>query len=319
MQPEVEGRLSDEEDLFPSALALSTPLHAAIASDNLNMLSVLLDRGFSPNARALITGSLAVTPAQYAIILGQLEAYSLLKAHKSCDVSILTPIYGVHILHFATALLRLGLVKAIGLPLSSASLTSLGHTLLHIACLPYNGDYVQSSQRIEQSIHEVRNLRDTRYISQPPGGARYDASGSRILRPQEGQPKAAQLVSRDITNELQQQEDMCKFIVSELGATQIGLSDIHGNTPLHYLAGAWFLNESLIAWMREQAGGEHVWAKAENIWGHPPLVLWEENHAERLKAPAVSQNPSRGRGGRGRGRGRGVVRQVRHTWRRGLG
>ena len=43
MQPEVEGRLSDEEDLSPSALALSTPLHAAIASDNLDMLSVLLD------------------------------------------------------------------------------------------------------------------------------------------------------------------------------------------------------------------------------------------------------------------------------------
>lgn len=43
MQPEVEGRLSDEEDLFPSALALSTPVPTAIASDNLHMLSVLLD------------------------------------------------------------------------------------------------------------------------------------------------------------------------------------------------------------------------------------------------------------------------------------
>lgn len=48
MQPEAEGRLGNEEDLSPSALALSTPLHAAIASDNLNMLSVLLDRGFQP-------------------------------------------------------------------------------------------------------------------------------------------------------------------------------------------------------------------------------------------------------------------------------
>lgn len=110
-----------------------------------------------------------------------------------------------------------------------------------------------------------------------------------------------------------------QIIVSELGATQIGLSNIHGNTPLHYLAGAWFFNEGLIAWMREQAGGEHVWAKAENIWGHPPLVLWEENHAERLKALAASQTPSGGRGGRSRGRGRGVVRQVRHKSRRGLG
>lgn len=139
-----------------------------------------------------------------------------------------TPIYGVHVHHFATALLRLDLTEAIDLPLSCAPLTTLGHS----------GDDVQSSPKIEQSIHEVRNLRDTRYISQPPGSARYDASGSRILRPQEGQPKAAQSVPRDITSELQQQEDVCKFIVSELGATQIGLSDIHGNTPLHYLSGA---------------------------------------------------------------------------------
>lgn len=321
MQSEFNKQLEDEDNLSPSALALSTPLHAAIANDNLAMLSVLLDRGFNPNARSLITGSLAVTPAQYAIMIGQLDAYSLLKAHDSCDLGILTPIYGVHILHFATALLQLDLVEAIGLPLSCAPLTTLSHTLLHIACLPYNGDDVQSSQKIEQSIHEVRNLRDTRYISQPPGSARYDASGSRILRPQEGQLEAAQLVPRDITGELQQQEDMCRLIINELGATQIGLSDIHGNTPLHYLAGAWFLNEGLISWMREQEGGEHVWANAENMWGHTCLVLWEENQAERLKTLMASQNPleSRGRGGRGRGRGRGVVRQVRHKWRRGLG
>jgi len=315
MQSEGDRQLEDEEDLSPSALALSTPLHAAIANDNLAMLSVLLDRGFNPNARALVTGSLAVTPAQYAIMIGQLEAYSVLKAHDALDIGILTPIYGVHILHFATALLRLDLVKGIGLPLSTAPLTALGHTLLHVACLPYNGDDVQSSPNIEQSIHEVRNLRDTRYISKPPGSARYDASGSRILRPQEGEPKAAQLVPRDMTNEMQQQADMCSFIVSELGATQIGLSDIHGNTPLHYLAGAWFLNEGLISWMREQAGGEHVWANAENIWGYTPLVLWEENQAERVKVLMASQGPFRGRSGRGRG----VVRQVRYKWRRGLG
>jgi ankyrin repeat protein len=319
MNSEVNEQQEDEDNLSPSALALSTPLHAAIANDNLAMLSVLLDRGFNPNARSLITGSLAVTPTQYAIMVGKLDAYSLLKAHDCCDVGILTPIYGVHILHFAAALLRFDLVKAIGLPLSCAPHTTLGHTLLHIACLPYNGDDVQSSQKIEQSIHEVRNLRDKRYISQSQGSARYDASGSRILLPQEGQPKAGQLMPRNITNELQQQEDMCRFVVSELGATQIELSDIHGNTPLHYLAGAWFLNESLVSWMREQEGGEHAWANSENMWGHTPLVLWEENQAERFKARMASQDLSGGRGARGRGRGRGVVRQVRHKWRRGLG
>lgn len=319
LRSDVDEQLKDEEDLSPSSLALSTPLHAAIASDNLDILRNLLDRGFSPNARALVTGSLAVTPAQYAIITGRLDAYSILKTCDQTDVGILTPIYRVHILHFAVALLRRDLMQAVGLPLSSAPVTALGHTLLHVACLPYNGDDVQSSQKIEQSIHDVRNLRDTRYILHPPGSARYDASGKRLGRPQEGQPTAPQYVPRDIPNELLQQEEVCKLIVCELGAAEIGSIDIHSNTPLHYLAGAWFLNDGLITWMREQAGGEHVWQSAENMWGHTPLALWEENQAERAKTLAASQNRSEGRGGQGRGRGRGGLNRGRNRWRRGLG
>ena len=211
------------------------------------MLSVLLEHGLNPNARALVTGSLAVTPAHYAIMIGQLKAYSMLKAQNSLDIHILTPVYGVHILHFATALLRTDLLRAIDLPLSCAPVTSLGHTLLHVACLPYNGDDVQSSPKIEQSIHEVRYLRDTQYVLHPTGSARYDAVGRRLGRSQEERPTAPQFLPRDITNELRQQEDVCRLIVSELGATQIGLTDVHGSTPLHYLASAWFLNESLVS------------------------------------------------------------------------
>jgi hypothetical protein len=323
LQPSTDEQLKDEECLSPSALALSTPLHAAIASNDLTMLRVLLDRGFNPNARAIITGSLAITPAQYAIITGRLEAYSILKSHGRLDIGILTPVYGVHILHFATALLRLELIRATDLPLSAAPITALGHTLLHVACMPYNGADVQTSPKIEKSINDVRNLRDTRYVVHPLESSNFDASGVKRGRPQEAQPKSPQHSPRDVPNELQQQEDVCKHIITELGVAHIGLTDAHGNTALHYLAGAWFVNEVLISWMREQTGGEAVWTSADNMWGHTPLALWEENQAERAKALVAAQMRREGRGGRPVGRGRGLGRGrgglTRNLRRRGLG
>jgi hypothetical protein len=321
LQPDTNEQLRDEEHLSPSALALSTPLHAAIVSNNFTMLRVLLDRGFNPNARATITGSLAIAPAQYAMITGRLEACSILESHDQLDIGILTPVYRVHILHFATALLRLELMRAIDLPLSAAPITALGHTLLHVACMPYNGADVQTSPKIEKSINDVRNLRDTRYVVHPTENSEFDPSGVRIRRPQEGQPKSPQNSQRNIPNELQQQEDICKHIISELGATHIDLTDVHGNTALHYLAGAWFVNEVLICWMREQIGGEAVWTSAENMWGHTPLALWEDNQAERSKALVAAQMRGEGLGGRpgGRGRGRGRGGLTRNLRGRGLG
>jgi hypothetical protein len=106
--------LPEEKDLSPSSLAISSPLHTAIAFDNMDMLHVLLFRGFSPNARALITGSLALTPGQYAILIGSHEAYRILPNHINIDVGIRTPVFGVHILHFAVALLSEDALEAIG-------------------------------------------------------------------------------------------------------------------------------------------------------------------------------------------------------------
>lgn len=65
--------LPEETDLKPSEACSSTPLHTAIAKGDQAMLCTLLDRGFSPNARALISGSQALTPMQYAIVIGDLE------------------------------------------------------------------------------------------------------------------------------------------------------------------------------------------------------------------------------------------------------
>lgn len=289
LRPDIVDRLADEESLTPSALDRSTPLHAAIASENMAMLRTLLDRGFNPNARALITGSCALTPLQYAVIVGNLEAYLILEAHHQLDKSVVTPVFRVHVLHFATAHLRVGLIAATNVPLSSAPVTALGHTLLHIACLPYKASEVCTSKKIEQSIHDVRNLHNSQATGYPPASARYDSLGRKLeydQLPREERPKIAFPKPRDMSDELRRQEAVCKLLIAGLGPGQIRLTDIHGNTALHYLAGSWFLNESLISWMRAQPEGEHVWHNAENMWGHTPQALWHENHQERAVATA---------------------------------
>ena len=114
--PAILTVLPEEGDLSPSSLAISTPLHSAIAFDNMDMLRALLDRGFNPNARALIPGSLALTAAQYAVLIGRPDAYCILKDRPTVDVGIRTPVFGVHILHFAVALLSEDALNTIGQP-----------------------------------------------------------------------------------------------------------------------------------------------------------------------------------------------------------
>jgi ankyrin repeat protein len=309
--PDVRDILPDEEELSSSALALSTPLHAAIASNNITMLRALLNRGFNPNSRALITGSLALTPAQYAITIGNFEAYAVLDTHDRLGRDILTPVFHVHSLHFAAALLRKDLMQATKIALSSVAPTKLGHTLLHVACLPHSLTEVQTSEKVEQSVHDIWSLRETSGILRRRENIQYDSEGYQI-RPETQHDESGRAIfastDRDIPDEFHRQEEVCKLIISELGAEQIGLVDVHGNTALHYLAGAWYLNENLITWMRAQTNGEFMWQKAENRWGHTPQALWDDNWSERSKPPADFASRSRGlgwRGWRGRGHSRG--------------
>lgn len=286
LAPGVADQLPDEEHLTSSTLARSTPFHAAIASKNMWMLQALLERGFNPNARALITGSCALTPAQYAIVLGNLEAYAILEASDRLDKSVVTPVFGVHILHFATAQLRVELLDAANVPISSAPVTALGHTLLHVACMPYQESEVQTSEKVEQSIHDIRGLRMAQYVGNSSATAEYDSFGRKVdWYPQyEQRPPVPYPVTRDMSDELPRQEEVCKLIISALGPEQIGITDCHGNTALHYLAGSWFLNESLISWMRTYPEGELVWNDVENMWGHTPQALWDDNQLERVVA-----------------------------------
>ena len=291
--------LPEEADLKPSEACISTPPHTAIATGNKAMLCALLDRGFSPNARALISGSQALTPMQYAIVIGELETYVLLNA-RGADPQIRTTVFGVHILHFAAALLRMDLLKGIGIPLSEASTTAMGHSLLHIAALPSNwSDFENSAPKVNQSIHDERGMVASFRICErmrnelDDGSGAYEEGRRHLVYKAEYESKVEALYRyegmerrertknpkkwiRRLAEDGLQQEAVCRFIVQELGSGQVGLPDQHGNTVLHYLAGVKFPNMPLIDWLKEQDDGASVWQGASNLWGNTPEELYAD-------------------------------------------
>lgn len=263
------------------------------------MLCALLDRGFSPNARTLISGSQALTPMQYAIVIGDLETYDLLKA-RGADPEIRTPVFGVHILHFAAALLRMDLLTGIGIPLSKASTTTMGHSLLHIAALPFNwSDFESSAPKVKESIHDERGMVASFRICErmkkelDDGSGAYEEGQRHLVYKVDYESKVEALYRyegverrgrtenpkkwiRRLAEDSLQQEAVCKFLVKELASGQIGLPDKHGNTVLHYLAGAKFPNMPLIELLKEQEDGASVWREATNFWGYTPKELYAD-------------------------------------------
>lgn len=74
---EVPTRLPRDGHLAPSDASMSTPLHTATVIRNSVTVQGLLDRGFNQHAQALIARSQALTPAQFAVVTENFEAYSV--------------------------------------------------------------------------------------------------------------------------------------------------------------------------------------------------------------------------------------------------
>lgn len=99
-----------------------------------------------------------MTPIQYAIVIEDLETYHLLRA-EGADPEIRTPVFDVHVVHFAAPLRRMDLLKGVEIPLSKASTTAMGHTLLHVGALPFNwSDFEHSAPKVEQYDHDERGM-----------------------------------------------------------------------------------------------------------------------------------------------------------------
>jgi hypothetical protein len=85
------------------------------------------------------------------------------------------------------------------------------------------------------------------------------------------------------------QAEMMKRIVQELGIDIVLNKDYLGNTPMHYLAAARTINETLIAWLRDYTQGDHCWLETKNGFGHTPPDLWVDNVT--VIEPGYSREP----------------------------
>ncbi len=57
----------------------------------------------------------------------------------------------------------------------------------------------------------------------------------------------------------------------------LGAKDVHGNTAMHYLAGAMVVNVALVKILTEgDENGEQVWNGVKNRWGWTPKDLYED-------------------------------------------
>lgn len=276
-----------------SSLAVTTPLHSAIWSRNTEILRYLLNNGFDPNAMPLAAVTRCITPAMATITYCDTwnqAAWDCLRIHPNFDPSIRTPIYSVHILHFAVARLSLSLLEVIvqAVSLAEAGTTALGHTLLHIACLPLDERFIQMhSEAVYKSVHETRNLSELEGCLK----ARHD-------NPQTNN----YLTARDILDENDMSHnalDSLLFTDDSLSSTQshfenqtavvhhlyncsvasVSQQDIHGNTALHYLASYRVVNYQLMTWLRSQDQGQYAWDVLRNRYGFTAQDLLYSNEA----------------------------------------
>jgi ankyrin repeat protein len=243
-----------------SSLSVSSPLHAAIEAGNGEIVEFLLQKGFDPNTMPLANPTRCVTPLMSTIVhcsSFNKEAFDILSQAQKINFELRTPVYGVHILHFAVARLDLEMLKyvAANVELGSAGETALGHSLLHVACMPADTSQVQRhADIICKSIHETRDLRPFNDIN--------SVHCASIHHPDEW------------TKHLKAQAEVVKYLWRS-GVQDFGKRDVHGNTALHYLAGCRAFNQELLHWLLSVGGSEleWVWKECYNIYGACPMGL----------------------------------------------
>lgn len=267
-----------------SSFSLSTPLHSAIESGNMDMLRHLLKRGFDPNVQPLdACPTRCFTPAMATIILRDPwneEAFNKLNDY-CADLSQTTPVYGVHFLHFAVARLDISIVQACERlcftgPSGIMKPTALGHTLLHVACMPANSTHIQRySKAIFESIHEVRFL-SLGPQKKPASCKRHHSSWSYIpcyqcrgIEPE---------YSSDMEDYFPQQTAMVQYLMESdiLCSQDLYCQDVHGNTALHYLAGHKYVNLALLGWLLARYDVKNSWTGVENRYGYTAAMLFDD-------------------------------------------
>lgn len=258
------------DPLTPSSLAVCTPLQAAAKNNQVGMVQYLRSIGFDVNAMAICTPTRCYTPLMAAIIAypSSRDVLPVLLSSTQIDLDLRTPIYQVHTLHFAVAKHSLALLELLleCRSFDTAGLTAIGHSLLHVACLPWNKQCINiRSPEIAASIHEIRAL-------EPPSSPSYPSN----LRASSRQ----QLVTTATTDADIDDTQTLRAVIHFLqvnGHIDPCADDIHGNTALHYLASHRIINVGAINLVRSMNGGETAWSGLRNKCGFTAQDLVRAN------------------------------------------
>ncbi|KAE9375149.1 ankyrin [Stipitochalara longipes BDJ] len=241
----------------PSSLSVSNPLLCAIKHGHINHLQRLLDLGFNPNSMPLACRQQSYSPAMATLMCcdpPNWDALSLLLAHPAIDHKLVTPLTKVHFLHTAVALLSISPLKRVfesGFRVSAAAPTALGHTLLHVACLPLDITHVNIFQESSySSAHEFRQL--------SPSRMQY-----RVLFNADGpQPQPTDFFAA--------QAELVHYLLSQSPDPDalLAAQDCHENTALHYLAMHRTINQELLDSLLDVSEkAQDVYYDAQNRWG----------------------------------------------------
>ena len=272
----LDPRSVDPPDVStPSSLSVSSPLHAAVVHAPHLLPFLLQDCRLDPNIVPATAPTVARTPAMLALAQEpgpDLDAFATLAADPRTDLSVRTPMFGLHVLHVAVATLALSSVETCTafVPLASAGATAQGLSVLHIACLPLHAAHIAGTLSASRSVHHLRSLSRRRY-------------GGEGLRAVEYQDLRADLPETDMppADDADAQTVVITHILDSLVGQRIGGAtalwtqpDGAGNTPLHYLAAYRTPNLETIERGRREA--PEAWQEARNVWGHTPAELFKD-------------------------------------------
>jgi ankyrin repeat protein len=262
-------------DDFPSNPSISfispsTPLHRAVEVGNLDIIRALLARGFTVDRFPLASINRCLSPLMCSLAKNEngLAMFRLLAASPGVDIGQTSPVFDIHVAHIAAATLSVPSLQAVHAlsPLDQIPNTALGHSLLHIACLPFDDNSIQHcSRKVHESIHDIRGCNSDFKLN--------------ILWP--WKPSSHKLKSRLafgplMHDELRLQAETISYLRT-VGLTDWRAKDIYGNTPLHYLAA----NRAAILDQLEHivpSDHEDIWTAANNF-GHSPKDLLESVQA----------------------------------------
>jgi ankyrin repeat protein len=213
-----------------SSLSISNPILCTIKFRHMHHLTRLLDEGFNPNAMPLAIRQQCYPPLMACFILcnpPNWDAFSKLLESRTekteTNRNILTPLYRIHTLHIIAALQSLPILQRVlghGFDLASAGRTAVGHTLLHIACLPLDITQINVFEEIiYKSSHEFRSL-----------FMQAKHQGHIIFEHDFPRPQT--------TDFFDAQTELVLFLLSQSKDPYADLiaRDTHGNTAFHYLA-----------------------------------------------------------------------------------